>query len=98
MEISAPMVAAGVGVLSVAGGWVGNWIGGQFSAIKATQKTLFEKKDVIEKELNEFKLDVAKNYVNRDSMDKALSAALAPVISRLDELHDDMRQMRRKDS
>lgn len=95
MEINAGMVGAGVAVLGLAGGWIGNWVNSQISSVRATQKTLFEKKDEIEKDLYEFKIDVARNYVNRDAMDKLLQLALAPLVARLDELHKDFRDMKK---
>ena len=92
MEIT----SVGLGVIALVGGAAVRWANEQFRAIKSTQKVLFEKKDDLDRALNEFKLDVAQNYVNREAMKEALNTALAPIVERLKELHEDFRDLKKR--
>lgn len=60
---------------------------GAFKVVKDTQKLLFEKLDSHYKELQDYKLSVAKEYVATG----ALKELLAPIVTRLDSIEHDLR-------
>lgn len=87
MNINADSITAGAAVASVVVPIFGYWISG----IKRTQITLFSKHDQLNKELTDYKLEVAKTYINRE----ALNEALAPIKDTLKEIRQDLHNDRR---
>lgn len=95
MEISPGWVSAGAGVAGLVTTVAGMWIRSAFAtrdeqiaAIKATQKILFEKLDVVGRELQEYKLHVAETYVNQAALEKLL----LPIERRLETIEQDLRK------
>lgn len=60
------------------------------TAAKMTQKLLFDKFDVLNHELQSYKLHVAETYVNRE----VLREQLAPLVSRIEELKADIKDLK----
>ena len=62
------------------------------TAIKTTQKVLFDRCDKSSTDLQAYKLHVAETYVNRE----VLREALAPINRTLERIEDDLRPERNK--
>lgn len=62
----------------------------QLSSLRNGQKLLFEKLDVVTKELHEYKLHVAETYVNEAKLEKMLD----PINRRLESIENDLRAER----
>lgn len=62
------------------------------SALRATQKILFEKLDNQAKEFHQYQLHVSESYVNRE----VLREALAPIKESLKDIRDDLQEASRK--
>lgn len=59
----------------------------QLRSVRAAQKTLFDKLDVLTKELHDYKLHVAETYVNEAKLEKLLD----PINRRLENIENDLR-------
>jgi len=97
MELSPGWVSAGCAigglVVTVAGFWIRSAFevrDEQITAVKSTQKILFDKLDFQARELQEYKLHVAETYVNQGALEKLL----APIERRLDAIENDLRGVR----
>jgi hypothetical protein len=91
MDISPAWVSAGGTVFFGIGAVLIKWVSSGFHAIKTTQKLLFEKHDEVSKQLQDYKLHVAETYVNRE----ILKEQLAPINKTLENIQDEMREMRK---
>ena len=83
MEISPGWVSAGAAVI---GGLIVPWVSNQISAVKVTQKLLFEKYDKLNSDFNDYKLHVAETYI----ADAKLEKILRPIERRLEAIEDDL--------
>jgi hypothetical protein len=92
MELSAAWVGAGAGVISLIGGALIRWIDNSLTAVKATQKLLFDKSDNHGRDLQDYKLHVAETYLTR----VALREQLEPIHKTLEEIKEDLRDERHK--
>lgn len=96
MDIPAWVTAAATvaGVLGTSGAAImHNALGSrdaQISSLRGSQKTLFDKLDVISKELHEYKLHVAETYVNETKLEKLLD----PINRRLESIESGIRNER----
>lgn len=66
-------------------------IGAWSSGMKRTQALLFKKHDDLNEDLQDYKLEVAKTYINREMLDRALE----PIKETLKEIRSDLHQDRR---
>lgn len=92
MEISAGWASASATVAGLVGGTIVRWVDNSITAVKSTQKLLFDKHDKVERELQDYKLHVAETYVNRE----VLREQLAPINAGLKEIRDELREERKK--
>jgi phosphopantothenate synthetase len=92
MDISPAWVSAGATVALGIGGILVRWVDNSITAIKGTQKLLFEKHDTHAREFQEHRLHVAETYVNRE----VLKEQLAPIHQTLEEIKDELREERKK--
>lgn len=87
--VSASATVAGV-IITVAGMWIRSAFATRdeyITAIKSTQKVLFEKLDIVTRELQAYKLHVAETYVNQAALQKMLD----PIDRRLENIEKEMR-------
>lgn len=98
MELTAAGIGASATVVSVISTVAGLLIRDAFSTrdakisnLRDSAKLLFDKHDVVVKDINEYRLRVAETYVNRE----VLHEQLGPINAALKEIRDEMREERR---
>ncbi len=92
MDISAGWVSASVTAVSLVGGGIVRWVDSSIASVRSNQRTMFEKHDKVERDLQDYKLHVAETYVNRE----VLREQLAPINAGLKEIRDELREERKK--
>lgn len=99
MEITPSMMgsflSAGIAIVGGISAWLRSVDAAQEKRIvevKATQKLLFDKHDIVSHELQEYRLYVAERYVNRE----ILREQLAPINKALDSIQQELRDERHK--
>lgn len=90
MEISPSGITAGVAVCGLIGGVILRWVDNAVRSIRTTQTKIFEKLDLRSKEFQDYRVHVAETYIAEDKLEKII----APVVSRLDRIEDDLRGKR----
>jgi hypothetical protein len=102
LELSPAWVSAGCAAVGLVGGGLVRWFYGalrdqkedqakEILGMRGTTKTLFEKCDAVEGDLQSHKLHVAEKYVNQAMLEKAL----APINHVLEKIERDLRDMRK---
>lgn len=99
MEMTPGWASAGVSAAVAVGGSIAAWLRSvdtaqeqRIAEVKLTQKTLFEKHDIVVKDLQAYKLRVAETYVNRE----ILREQLLPINKALDSIQQELRDERHK--
>lgn len=94
MMLNAGWVSAAATVLTFLVSIAGMWLRSAFAArdevivnTRSTQKTLFEKLDVVARELQDYKLHVAETFVNQAALQKMID----PLDRRLEAIEKDLR-------
>ena len=91
MELSPGWVSAGAAIAGLIGGALIRWVDGSITAVKNTQKTLFEKLDERGREFQDYRVHVAEIYVAEAKLEKLLD----PLARRLESIEDGLREDRR---
>lgn len=97
IELTPSWVSAGIAAFSVVGTGIAAWLRSVDAAqearikdVKATQKILFDKHDSVSNALQNYKLEVATTYVNRE----ILKEALAPINKSLENIQHELHERR----
>ena len=88
VEVSPAWITAGCTVVTLVGGGLIAWIRSEITAVRATQKVLFEKYDAVCDDLQAYKLRVAETYVNQAALEKLLN----PLERRLENIEKELRE------